>query len=656
MPYHANCFSVDWIESRERSMKMDSISSDDISLNPINDIQFKTLLQHIQDDIDKKKKKRIFEVNEKIKLRATTIKGVIKKLERIDLFGIDEDMNGRLFETFLNSTMRGEALGQYFTPRSIVLLGTCLADLQINKEHIDKVLDASCGTGGFLIEALTIMRNVVRENKSYSKEDKERLISDMSNNYLFGVDAASIPNLARIARINMYLHGDGGSHIYFYDGLKKNIDVDKSSDHDLQLEIEDLKENIKENGFDVVLTNPPFSMWYEKTNETQAKVLSGYTLMRIDEETNEKRNRLRGSALFIERYYDLLKPEGKLITIIDETVLSAPQYDYVRDFIREHFFIEAIISLHGDAFQMSKARVKTSLIYLKKKKDKGGKQHSVFMYPSVCLGVDDMPITTSPVKVKEARELAKNEIKEILKQFERYKKGEKGLWLVPPEKLKDRLDVKYCVPLQGRFTKKWVDEGFDVLPLYKVCDLRDEIILPKQHLNEKFRILTITYEGRCKTEEMRCGKEINFAKMKIVRKGDLVFSEYNAFHGAIGYITDEFDGALASGSYTIVRCFNDYDSLYLWAILRTVEIRSDILTSAIGMGRQTVDWQDIKDVFVPFCSIEKRKEISRDILDAWEKERNANILLEGVTKSLNEKFGVESDESKKRFDAMKPPK
>jgi type I restriction enzyme M protein len=655
VPATANTFSVEWIESRERNMKMGLISDEDVPINPINDIQFKNLLQHIQGDIDKKKKKRIFDVDEKIKLKSTTIKGVVKKLEKIDLFGIDEDMNGRLFEVFLNSTMRGEALGQYFTPRGIVLLGVLLADLKISKNHIDKVLDGSCGTGGFLIEALTLMRNIVRKNESYSKQEKEELIAEMSNNCLYGIDAASEPNLARIARINMYLHGDGGSHIYFYDGLKKTIEVDKSDDHELQLEIEDMKENIKHNSFDVVLTNPPFSMWYEMTNEAQAKVLGGYKLMEI-EGTNDKRNRLRGSALFIERYYELLKPEGKLSTIIDETVLSSPQYDYVRNFIREYFIIRAIISLHGDAFQMAKSRVKTALVYLEKKKNITDEQPSVFMYSSVCLSVDDMPVTTSPSKVEEARELAKQEIDEILKQFERYKNGEKDIWLVPHERLKDRLDVKYCIPLQGRFINKWKDGGYEVIPLHVVCDLREEIILPNEYPSTKFRILTIMYSGRCKTEETRLGKNINYRKMKIVRKGDLVFSEYNTCHGAIGYITEEFDGALASGSYTVVRCFKDYDSLYLWSILRTTEIRADFLTSAIGMGRQTIGWEDIKNVEVPFVSIEKRKEISKDIIDSWEAEKAAQEKMEKINLLLNENFCVESKESKERFEATKPPK
>ncbi|MDR1470807.1 MAG: N-6 DNA methylase [Spirochaetaceae bacterium] len=647
VPKSANAFSENWIATRE------AIGS----MNPINDSQFKELMEHLEDDIYKRKKKPLFDRDEGINLKSTTIKGVVKKLEEYDLFGIDEDLNGRLFETFLNATMRGSSLGQYFTPRSIVLLGTLLADLTITENHIDKVLDACCGTGGFLIEALTIMRNKVRANQSYSNEIKNDLIEKLSSDYLFGVDAAKDPKLARIARINMYLHGDGGSHIYLGDSLEKTIQIDPTDAMEVRHETEEMKEYFVSGSFDVVLTNPPFSMWYEDSNEAQKKILKEYDLGKIDEATSKRRSRLRGSAMFLERYRDLLISGGKLISIIDETILSSPDYAYVRDFIRANFIIRSIISLHGDAFQQSNARVKTALIFLEKKTTNTETQPAVFMYSSIYLGVDDLPMSTKPSKVEEARKLASWEIETILDAFKRYKNGESGEWLVSADKLKDRLDVKHCLPLFGRFVSKWEKDGAEVFPLYELCSPRDEIIEPvKDFPDEEFRIMTITYTGRCKTDETRLGKEINFKKMKVVRTGDIVFSDLNAFHGAIGYITEEFDGALASGSYTVLKCYNDGDSLYLWSILRTTEIRADFLSSAIGMGRQTINWEYIKKVSIPFLPKPERKEIVKKILEAWELEDKAKKSLEAINDLLNTHFDVESDQSKQRFISTKPPR
>ncbi len=181
LPKSAVTFATHWIDGES------------VSPNPVNDILFKTLRENIEKDIADRKKKRIFERDEKIDLRPDTIRAVVRKLEHYDMFGIDEDLNGRLFETFLNATMRGKELGQYFTPRSIVKLITRLAKLKVSRQHVDRCLDACCGTAGFLIEALTEMRNTVRQNNSLSREAKEQLIDRICNDSLYGIDFGKAP-------------------------------------------------------------------------------------------------------------------------------------------------------------------------------------------------------------------------------------------------------------------------------------------------------------------------------------------------------------------------------------------------------------------------------------------------------------------------------
>ena len=638
VPKSSVAFSVHWIESREGD-----------TLNPLSDLQYKKLLKDIEDNIIKNNKKRIFDSNDVIKLKPQTIKAIVKKLERYDLYGIDEDLNGRLFETFLSATMRGKDLGQYFTPRSIVLLATKLAKLKANENHIDKVIDACCGTGGFLIEALALMRNSIRDNQSYTDADKKDLILKLCNECLYGIDAAKAPDLARIARINMYLHGDGGSHIYNCEGLDKEIRIEPTDSQELKAEIEDLKKDIKKiGGFDVALTNPPFSMWYEMENEDDKRILEQYILAHKNNGTNQLRGKVRSMELFIERYYNILNPNGKLITIIDETILSAPKFSVTRDFIRSRFKIKAVISLHGDAFRMSGARVKTSLVYLEKKENISVQQSSVFMYPSIYLGVDDLPVTSNKSKIEEAREKANKEIETICNEFDKFTRGENIDWTVSPEKINDRLDVKSCLSKPGRFVGKWKQAGYEIKELSGVATPVENIIKPKdsEYANNEYHILTITYEGRTKTEEIRKGKDIGYSKMKVVHAGDLVFSEYNSIQGAIGFITPEFEGALASGSYTVVRCENDIDTLYLWSIMRTTELRNEMLSSAIGVGRQTIDWSNISKIQVPFPDKNERERIYNNIVSAWKKEKEIIDTFNQLGIDLDKKFNVESESSK----------
>ena len=85
-------------------------------------------------------------------------------------------------------------------------------------------------------------------------------------------------------------------------------------------------------------------MWYETQNDDEKRILTQYKVAKVDEQTNKLRNSVRGSALFIERYYNLLKPGGKVLTIVDESIIANDDWSHVRDFIRKHFIIKAPIS------------------------------------------------------------------------------------------------------------------------------------------------------------------------------------------------------------------------------------------------------------------------------------------------------------------------
>lgn len=145
-------FSLGWITQNEAN-----------AANPVSDILFRRFMDDMERDIARGTRKRIFPEGARISLNPETIQGVVKRLEPLFLFGIDADLNGRLFETFLNATMRGKDLGQFFTPRSLVKLGVKLAQLKADargpngERHTDLILDACCGTGGFLIDVLADM-------------------------------------------------------------------------------------------------------------------------------------------------------------------------------------------------------------------------------------------------------------------------------------------------------------------------------------------------------------------------------------------------------------------------------------------------------------------------------------------------------------------
>lgn len=400
-------FSERWIEDQEK----EGVE------NPINSILFVNLRNELERKVRNKEKKRIFGADERINLRPSTIKEVVKILQNLNLFGVDEDLNGRMFETFLTATIRGKELGQFFTPRTAVEFMVDLADLKCNKERIDSVLDACCGSGGFLIDAMADMWRKINKNNSLTDVEKEKMRNDVVTKFLWGMDADKDERLpiSRIARMNMVLHGDGSNRIYWLpDSLDKKIIIEKGIEDELREEAEELKQIILKNEmkFDVALTNPPFSMNYEKKKPDEKDILEEYEVAH-KKESGDLRSSVKSNVLFLERYRDLLKPHGRLITIIDESVLNTLTEREYRDFIRDNFIIKAIISLPRNTFVNAGTIVKTSILYLVKKEKPDEEQPDVFMAISKNIGHNDAG--------KKTPEL--NDLPKILEEFRRFEYG-----------------------------------------------------------------------------------------------------------------------------------------------------------------------------------------------------------------------------------------
>ncbi len=388
---------------QEKQEKGENVSIKDFkfsihAIETINENWINTLFQEYRDALEvlvnRGEKKRIFQKDEKINLSPSTIKAIVEMIESFNLRSVEDDINGKVFETFLEAAVRGKELGQFFTPRSVVKFMTKLSGLRIKKNNDtgeyepDTVLDGSCGTGGFLIFALSDLFHKA-EDKSLTDQELLELKKKIREESLFGIDASE-DDIVPITRMNMYLHGDGGSHIFLADTLDKESYVESGTDNERKTEIEELKKLLEKQKFDVVLTNPPFSMKYEQSKPDEKRVLEQYGLATLGGDLAKS---LKSNIMFIERYNDLLKPGGKLLTVIDESVLNTEGQGKVmqkfREWLRERFIVRAIISLPKNTFVNADAGVKTSVLYLTKKTSSSEKQPKVFMAISSNVGHND---------------------------------------------------------------------------------------------------------------------------------------------------------------------------------------------------------------------------------------------------------------------------
>lgn len=292
-----------------------------------------------------------------IRLRANKVRAVVGYLQDINLSETDLDSKGRAFETFMGSFFRGD-FGQYFTPRPIVKF--IVDALPIT--HTSRVLDTSCGSGGFLLHALDKVRKQAGEYYPTEIGPPEgarhhRHWHDFAQFNLFGIEINE--QIARTAKMNMIIHDDGHTNVVAADGLLMPDD----------LAVKTKNKEFKANSFDFIITNPPFG---SVVRQTEQAYLHNYKLAskEVDwlnpKSLEAKRPGQDTEILFIEQCHRYLVEGGYLAVVIPDGILTNSSVQYVRDQIEAQYRIVAVVSMPQTAFAATGAGVKSSVLFLKK--------------------------------------------------------------------------------------------------------------------------------------------------------------------------------------------------------------------------------------------------------------------------------------------------
>lgn len=570
---------------------------------------------------------------------------------------------------FLNATMRGKDLGQFFTPRSLVKLGVGLAQLKVHTRtengnyYTDSVVDACCGTGGFLIDVFADMLNRIESKTNMSRTEKDAIKDRIRKKYIVGIDIGKGPNLSRVARLNMYLHGDGGTRIFNIDALDKDPQLLETDGVEIIREKEEIRQIFSDHEvfFDVAITNPPFAKVYERSLDSEKRILEQYVIGK--DENGNTRASVKSSLLFIERYHDLLKPGGKLITIIDDGILSGRDYSWFRSYIRNSFLVKAVISMPGDAFQRSKARVKTSFIVLEKRNTDAGEpqeQPPVFMYPCKYVGNDD-PARQRTLPIDAVvREKAKHEIALVCEEYNKFTSGHgTPKYIVTPDKIYDRLDVKNCLLTVGRSVDSWRKSGLEVLKISDVLKLKEfdetNTIITRES-DETVRQIIVRYNGDVDEGDEISASDTQYSKLFIVNAGDLVISNIAASYGSIAVVPDALDGSVVSNEYTVLRAIEPYNAKVLKCILRSPEIRSEILLFSTGSNRTRMQWDNFQNISIIYPD----PDTEQNMLSAISQTEALVIELDKIRSKassiIEERYSLATEDANDILQAFKPPK
>ena len=310
------------------------------------------------------------------------------------------DVLGRAFDVFLRHKFQKEGVGIYLTPAPVkrAMVDIVLHDIEAydygtltardrHGRPTFRVCDPAGGSAGFLVTLLPQLQRLL-EQMNLTDKEREDLFRGMLK-YSF-VSADSSPRMVRLARLNMALQGATHAQIFnTTDSLTTTW--------------------LKPCSHDLILTNPPFGTPETRRPEQQKAIAELMARFRTDVHFRalkgsggvmtpspdglamgakpdskgvwkERDSGVDLSVLFLDRCLQLLKPGGRLVMIVPDSLLCNANTQYVREYLigkkdeetgQFHggkAIVKAVISLPADTFKLSGTGAKTSILYVQKRK------------------------------------------------------------------------------------------------------------------------------------------------------------------------------------------------------------------------------------------------------------------------------------------------
>jgi len=571
----------------------------------------------------------VFGDQPQINLSPATLAVVLDDMSSFHVKGGDVDVKGRAFEEFLPSQLRGEGLGQFFTPRRVVNFMTDLAGISIH----DVVADFACGSGGFLIKAFEQMERGVEQLPdgmlARLGSSRTELLEDIKSHQIFGIDAE--PRAARTAKMNMLMWGDG----------KKVVRGNGLDDKDLDGKPYELIEYNPRNqgsGCTIILANPPFG-----SREKDQRILRRYTLGGGEQSKKSEKTEI----LFIEKGIKLLRPEGKMLIVLPQGLMSGVKNARVRDYIHSQAEVRAVVSLPTHSFvQSGVPTVNTCVLFLQKfaeekkelydQKTKGlpptairalirsdpDFDYPIFMGTAEFVGfepsgrsivdsteVTDLDLLLDDFANKEVLVSPEVDLFEFASRFHGEKsfrrkdqtvrgtvKGLKTSFSLRLSETEDRLDPPYYLfRAQAGETIK----GLNPLGA-RVQEVKERLrIVTEDDKDREFAFASVSSDGTVTLDEIKQGEEFASSyRPKKVRAGDFIYNPMRINIGSIGIVPESDMDIITSPDYVVFRAVG-INPNFLLNLMRSPFYRMYIDVVSTGSIRDRLYFEDLQKLRLP---------------------------------------------------------
>jgi len=317
--------------------------------------------------------KEVFD-EETFKENAKVLKEVVELLQIYKIrYAEKQQYLSDFFELLLTTGLKQES-GQFFTPVPIARFICRSIPLdEITKEKLIKgnsddllptTIDYAAGSGHFLTESMNEIQNIINSiDESELKPQTKKQVAkwkadpfDWAWNYMYGVEKDY--RLVKTAKVGCYLQGDGIAQVIHSDGLGN---FEKTKEYKDKLKNNDKEFPQDNKKFDIVISNPPYSVSAFKSNLKKEFAEKDFELYKyLTEQSSEI------ECLFVERTKQLLKDGGIAGIILPSSILSnSGIYTKTREIILKFFKIISIVELGSNTFMATGTN--TVILFLKRR-------------------------------------------------------------------------------------------------------------------------------------------------------------------------------------------------------------------------------------------------------------------------------------------------
>jgi type I restriction enzyme M protein len=566
----------------------------------------------------------IFEVDDKIRLSPIALGFAVHKLQNISLLTSSQDAKGLAFQKFLAHAEK-DGRGQFFTPEPII--DFCVQMLR--PQPHETVADPACGSGGFLVATLHFLQ------KSMPQQLNNSLIPQ-----LFGFDINK--SIARLAKMKLILENNTSS----------NIRCTNSLDNFTQLILPLQTEQIFE-GFDVILTNPPFGTIGKITNQSQLSQYDlGYKWVKSGNsfvKTNHLANGQTVEILFIERCLQLLKEGGRMAMVLPNGIFENPSLEYLRYYIKLKTKILSIINLPQETFIPFGTGVKTSLLFVQKDTPNKPTVYPVFFGKIKKLGYQGNKNGTPLYQKNDVGHAIYNangepmldeDFSTTVQEYHQFLAGQSintdNCFALNYDELNGRFDYDFYAPENRQLRNNLVDKKAvrlgDVVEIVKT---KSKKLTQKETIVEYVELSDInTYAFEIINSTQYAVHELPSRASYDLQNEDIITAIAGNSVGtrkhATALVTKGFEGCICTNGFRVLRN-PKIDLYFLLFYLKSDLFLQQMMMFHTGAAIPNVSDNDLSNILIYLPDDEKIQEISQKVRHAFELRTASKTVLEGIT-------------------------